>query len=47
MRPLKHGAVVVGRDLDAVAEFEAAWLNASDGLIGRHPQFRRWPSRLS
>ena len=47
MRPFKHSAVVAGRDLDSVAEFQAARLNASDGLIGCHPQFRRWPSRLS
>jgi hypothetical protein len=47
MLSFKHDAVVVGRDLDKVVELQATRLNAGDGLIGRHPQFRRWPSRHS
>jgi len=38
---------VVGRDLNSVAEFEAARLDTNDGLFRRHPPLRRWPSRLS
>ena len=45
--PLKQSAIVVGRDLNLVAEFEAARLDTNDGLFWRHPQMRRWPSRLS
>ena len=45
--PLKHSAVVVGRNLNSVAESESARLHANDGLFWGHPQLRRWPSRLS
>src|SRR5439155_21270943 len=46
-RPLKHGAVVIGGHLNAVAELEAARLDGRDGLFGGHPQLSCWPSRLS
>jgi NAD(P)-dependent dehydrogenase (short-subunit alcohol dehydrogenase family) len=38
--PLKHSAIVVGRDLNSVAEFKAARLDTNDGLFWRHPQLR-------
>ena len=45
--PLKHSAIVVGRDLNSVAEFEAAWLYTNDGLFWRHAQLRGWTARFS
>ena len=45
--PLDYARSDVTGDLDAIAKFEAARLNASDGQFGCHPQFRRWPLRLS
>ena len=46
MRPFKHGAVMIGRNLDLIVQFEAAGHDAGDGLIRRHPQFRGRTSRL-
>ena len=45
-RTLKHRAVVIRRNVNPVAELEAARLNTCDRLFGGHPQLSRWPSRL-
>src|SRR3954469_2751953 len=43
----KDCTVVVRRDLDTIAELQAAQRNGSDGLFGRHAQLRRWATWLS